>query len=270
MFSSKKCRIIHPIIMAVILILTACANSGTTTAPAGNASANQLPLAEMIFQVTIPTALPENTSLAVDILDEVTGLAFNPTRYQMSAIDPISYYVRVNVPLGAVLKYRYVRISEIATPEYTSLNQPVRYRLYYITGPAIIQDKVAGWIDAPFGGNGGTIKGQVLSGDSNGIPGIYVTIDGMMTYTLGDGSFSISNVPAGSHTLVAYSIDGAYSVFQQGAVIAENATTPAVFQVTPAKYVKVTFDVVVPEGDYTNIPIKVIGSLYQLGNTFQT
>jgi len=101
MFSSKKCRIIHPIIMAVILILTACANSGTTTAPAGNASANQLPLAEMIFQVTIPTALPENTSLAVDILDEVTGLAFNPTRYQMSAIDPISYYVRVNVPLGA-------------------------------------------------------------------------------------------------------------------------------------------------------------------------
>jgi len=39
--------------------------------------------AEVLFEVVIPSSLPENTRMQVEILDDVTGLAFNPTRMDM-------------------------------------------------------------------------------------------------------------------------------------------------------------------------------------------
>jgi hypothetical protein len=250
------------------LLLAGCGKTSSPVQLAGASSETPLPQSEIVFQVSIPEALSENTGLAVETLDEVTGLAFNPTRYQMQSIDPKSYFVRITVPLGAVIKYRYLKLGEIATSEYTSQNSPVRYRLYYVTGPTIVQDSVAAWIDEPFSGATGTLNGQVLSNTNASVPGMYITIDGMGTFTNGDGSFTLSGIPTGNHNIVAYSLDGAYSVFQQGAVIAENATTPASFQVASAKLVNISFDVTVPEGDYTNVPVRIFGNLYQLGNTF--
>lgn len=255
------------LISVLALVLSAC-GTNTPVQVSGMNSDSPLPQAEIIFQVSVPNALPENNFMAIDILDEVTGLAFNPTRYQMQSIDPTSYFVRVTVPLGAVIKYRYLQISNVASLEYSSQNTPIRYRLCLVTGPAIIQDKVAGWIDTPYSGPTGAIEGQILSADNSGVPDIYVTIDGMSTFTGADGKFNISSIPAGSHNIVAYSLDGAYATFQQGAVIAEGAITPAVFQITKNNLVNVMFDVVVPDGDYANVPVRIIGSLLQLGNQF--
>lgn len=256
------------LVMILGLLLAACnVNPATSKLPETSSEAD-LPLTEIIFQVSIPEELPENTGLAVEILDETTGLAFNAERYQLQTIDPKSYFVRVTVPIGAVLKYRFIKLGELATPEYTAQNVPVRYRMYPVPGPAIIQDTVAAWIDTPFSGSTGTLEGQILSSSNSGIPHIFVTIDGMSTFTDENGSYSLSGIPAGTHNLVAYSLDGSFSAFQQGAVIAENATTPASFQMADTKLVNISFDVTVPDGYYTDVPVRIIGSLYQLGNSF--
>ncbi len=251
----------------LVLFVVSCAgnNSGPSTIVSNS---NSIAETEVIFQAKLPSGLPENVGLAVEILDETTGLSFNPTRYQMQSIDPLTYFVRVVVPIGSVLKYRYVKITEIPTPEYSSFNVPIRYRLYSISGPSVIYDSIAAWIDSPFSGPTGTLEGQVIADNNVPVPGILVMIDGLSTLTASDGTFSIDRIPIGEHNLVAYSLDGAYQVFQQGAVIAENALTPAIFQVSESNYVNVTFSVTVPEGDYSGVPIRLIGNLYQFGNTY--
>jgi hypothetical protein len=255
------------VLTIVCAVLSACSGTsgGAVTATSNSSS---IPEAEVILKATLPSPLPENTGLSVELLDEVTGLAFHPTRYQMQSIDPLSYFVRMVVPIGAVLKYRYVKMAEIPTPEYSSSNQPIRYRLASVTGPAVISDTIAGWIDSPFGGATGTLQGQIISSGNVPVPGLMVSIDGLSTITASDGTFEIEKIPVGEHTLVAYSLDGAYEVFQQGAIIANNALTPAVFQVAPSPIVNVTFAVTVPDGDYNKVPIRIMGSLYQFGNTF--
>lgn len=250
------------------LLLAGCSVNPSTNELPGTTSEAALPLTEIIFQVTIPEELSENTGLAVEILDETTGLAFNATRYPLQPIDAKSYFVRVTVPIGAILKYRFLKLGDLPTPEYTALNVPIRYRMYVVPGPAIIQDSVAAWIDTPFTGSTGTLEGQILSPSNSGVPHIYVTIDGISAFTDENGSYSLSNLPVGTHNLVAYSLDGSYSVFQQGALIAENATTPAIFQMSETKLVNISFDVSVPEGYYTDVPVRIVGSLYQLGNSF--
>lgn len=250
------------------ILISGCTGSNAPVQLQGTSSDSPLLMAEIVFHASLPNALPEGTNLGVEVLDEVTGLAFNPIRYQLQQIDPKSYFIRVTAPVGAVLKYRYLELGSIATPEYTSENTPIRYRLFLVTGPAIVQDAIAGWIDKPYSGTMGALSGQILSADNSAIPDIMVSIAGMTAFTDTDGKFSLGNIPTGTQNLVAYSLDGSYAVFQQGAIIADAAITPATFQLTKKPLVNVSFDVTVPDGDYSNVPIRIVGSLAQLGNSF--
>jgi hypothetical protein len=72
----------------------------------------------------------------------------------------------------------------------------------------------------------------------------------------------------GTHNLVAASLNGTFRVFQQGASVAEGATTPAAISVEMAKLVKVTFVAQIPAGEVKGLPVRIIGSSYLLGNTF--
>ncbi len=91
---------------------------------------------------------------------------------------------------------------------------------------------------------------------------------GVISLSSSDGSFLLEGLPAGTHNLVAYSINGKYVPFQQGALVAANSTTPAPLQLPPTHDVNITFVLSVPEEGIKDIPIKIIGNIYSLGNTF--
>jgi hypothetical protein len=251
--------------LLIVIVLTGCnlgtANTGTNT--------SSLAETEVVFQVVLPAAIPGSNGVVLEILDEVTGLAFNPTRYQMQPVTTTTFFVRVNLPLNSVIKYRFSRLDNIATPEYTTDNHPVRYRLFEVSGPVVIQDAVAAWMDQPFSAQTGRLQGQIVDGNGNPVSGMLVSICGVSTTTADDGTYQIENIIPGTYNLVALSPKGAYATFQQGALIAANATTPADFNVSLNPSVNITFVVNLPVMDYSVSRLRLIGSLAQLGNTFQ-
>jgi hypothetical protein len=72
----------------------------------------------------------------------------------------------------------------------------------------------------------------------------------------------------GEQNVVVYATDGSFAPFQQGAIIVSGATTPAYVEVNPSPLVNVTFRVTPPEGTTPGLPVRLIGNIEQLGNTF--
>jgi hypothetical protein len=171
--------------------------------------------------------------------------------------------------MNSVVKYRYIRQGITTVQEHISDGRAVRYRLYHVEGPGLVQDVVSRWTDTEYSGASGRINGKVLDAQSQApIPNILVAAGGAQTFTSADGSFLLEGLPPGTHNLVAYSLDGAYRTYQQGAVVAPESMTPAPLSLIPAPLVNVVFTVIVPPGPYPAIPIRIAGNLQQLGNTF--
>jgi hypothetical protein len=256
-----------------VFILNSCTAVGIgvtpTATPQPAALSTQPTMAEIGFSVQIPAALASDQKLSVEMLDEVTGIALNPQRFTLNAVDETHYSLVIPLQVGSVIKYRYIREGNNTAFEYTTQAQQVRYRLFHIINPAIIQDVVAAWIDKPYTGVTGRIQGRVTNAsDSSPIPAGLVAAGGQQTLTASDGSFMLEGLPPGTHNLVVYSLDGSFSPFQQGATVAENSATPAEIVVNPSEFIKVTFVVQPPDGTPRGIPIRLIGNIYPLGNTF--
>ena len=236
----------------------------TTPSPKDN-----ITQAMVSFNVQIPSDSPIDEQVYMYILDEVTGLALNPTRYEMQSEGENNHTISLPFPVGSVIKYRYARQGSYISTEYTSQKQQVRYRLVVIDGPSEIHDVVSAWSDISFNDQKGRIKGQVIDADNGTpIPGLLVTAGGQHAYSASDGSFLIEGLPPGTHNLVAYSIDGAYKPFQQGALIAPDSTTPAPLRLGSTQLVNIVFTLAVPQDTLPAVPIRIAGNLYQLGNTF--
>ncbi len=203
------------------------------------------------------------------MLDEVTGLSLNILRYSMDRIDNTHYSIRIPVTLGSIIRYRYVRGSNPVSIEYNSQGNQVRYRLYYVNTPGIVKDTISGWADFPYTGGVGRIQGQVTDANTNlPIPNVMVTAGGIQTITSSDGSFILEGLSPGTHNLVAYSIDGSYQPFAQGAMVAIDSTTPTPLQLNPTKKVKISFIAHLPKGISTGALLRLVGNIYPLGNTF--
>ena len=232
--------------------------------------ATPIPEAEITFQVVIPPNTPPDESISINILEEVTGLALNTLTYPMDAIDSQNYGTTLRFTVGSVIKYRYSRHGSTATlQEHTTDGRPTRYRMLHIQGPGSVQDVVSRWTDTGYSGTTGRISGQALDSiTGQPIPNLLITAGGAQALTTSDGSYLIEGLPPGTHNLVAYSLDGAHQVFQQGALVATDSTTPAELRLQPAEFVNVTFDLTVPEGTIPAVPIRIAGNLSQLGNTF--
>jgi len=227
--------------------------------------------AEVVFETTLPALVDENTIVQLEILDEVSCLNFNPTRYDMSLKDEVetTYYVRIPMPIDSVVKYRYVLNSSVINIEKDLSGNDIRYRMVNIDQPMVIEDTVAAWGNSPSLTGKGQISGYIVDATNNApISSVLVTIAGLTTYTAVDGSFTINNVPIGEHMLVAYSPTGEYQVFQQKAIIADATQTPAVFTMQPVLFVNVTFNVSTPSNTIKGAPIRLLGNILQLGNTF--
>ena len=91
--------------------------------------------AETVFQARLFQPLSEGEDLYLETVDEVTGIALNPTRYKMEAIGSAEYSIRMPLAIGSVMRYRYVRGSSQNTIETDSRGNQVLYRLTQVMAP---------------------------------------------------------------------------------------------------------------------------------------
>jgi len=261
-------------IIAASMLLISCQiniQQPTSEYPTLTPTPNKLPpLSKVTFTVNVFEYSPATTSLFLDVLDEVTGLALNPLRIKMNPKGNQSFSVTYNAPFGSIIKYRYVRDLKNSPVEVTTSGTQVRYRLLYLDEKdKYIDDLIAAWADAPYTKLTGRIVGRITKkGSQDGIGGVMISIAGLQTLSDADGTFILEGLPIGTHNLVAYSLDGLYQPFQQGVVIAPESTTPVSFQVVPNKLVKIHFKVHVPKNTPLEAKVRLIGNIYPLGNTF--
>ncbi|MCC6301108.1 MAG: hypothetical protein IT314_17600 [Anaerolineales bacterium] len=244
--------------------------SGATPLPSGP-TATPAPRAEITFTVRLPEPLLPGEELAMTVVDEVTGLAFNSVDYKMQALDATTFSAKLTIPDQAVIRYRYARlIGNTHVFEDTNRDQNIRYRLFYVNGPTQVTDTIGSWTDKAANTISGSISGTVVNADTGApIPDMLVTAGGVQFLTDSVGRFVLTDLRAGAHNLVVYAIDGMYQTFQQGADVAGNSTTPVQVRVKPMPLVNVTFIASVPPGTVgPNVPIRIAGNLLQLGNTF--
>ena len=269
------------IIAAIVLALVgqACTfslfenpiNPGSPTSTPGITipSPTPQPVAQTTFIVTLPEPLQPNETLAIAVMDEVTGLSLNALQYPMSARDSLTYTAVLPVPYNSVIKYRYVRRGDSQVIEDTSLGTVIRYRLHFATAPAEVQDIIADWGDKSYARPTGTILGQVFNSDTgSSLPNLLVSAGGVHYLTDSLGRFELSGLPVGTQQLIAYSLDGMYQPFQQGATVADGRITIVDLRVKPAQLVNVTFMVTIPESTVPGVPVRIAGNILQLGNTF--
>lgn len=237
-----------------------------------------LPETLVSFRVEVPANTPAGETIYLSILDEVTGLALNADLHPMviaqgSSVEeqaPRIYVITLPFKIGAVIKYRYERQGEsLQVAEHLSDGSPVRYRLYHVLGQGTAEDVVSSWTDTLFEAPTGRINGQAVDLDSGEpIPNLLVSAGGAQTITTSDGDFLLEGLPPGVHNLVAYALDGSYKVFQQGARVAAESTTPAQLALERADFIKAVFVAKVPGDTPPVVPLRLAGNLYQLGNTF--
>jgi len=236
--------------------------------PIPGPTATPLPMAQVIFIAALPEPLLEGESLAIAVLDEVTGLALNSVLYPMQPRDTQTYATAMPLALNSVVKYRYIRRANSQIQEDSGTDVAVRYRLYHVTGPGETRDIIAGWIDTTYGGNTGSIEGEVFAENGFPLPNIMVTAGGVQTISDSEGRFSLKGLPAGTHNLIAYALDGTYQTFQQGANVVAGLNTPSKIFLKSVPMVNVTFNVSVPANTLPGAPVRLGGNLFQLGNTF--
>lgn len=244
--------------------------SGGPTQPSGLAapSPTPQPRAQTTFIISIPEPLTGGESLTLSILDEVTGLSFNAVNYPMQAKDSLTYAATVALPVNAVVKYRYIRQASRPILEDSALDAPIRYRLYYVTGPGGTQDIIGSWEDKTYTRPTGGIQGRVTNADTGApVPSLMVTAGGAQSITDSAGRFDLQGLPTGTHNLAAYSLDGTFQPFEQGALVADKLNTTVELKVRAAPLARVTFNVTAPN-DVQGAPIRIAGNLIELGNTF--
>jgi hypothetical protein len=228
--------------------------------------------AEAHFETWLTKPLPTQSSLFLEVIDDVNGWSvLNSMRYPMQPDPsfPLHYQLNYPIPVGSLIKYRYIysQSDGIIHTENVLAKTPFRYRTAFVPNSLTISDTIFGWIDDPYLGPRGTLSGQISSDSGNTVGNLFVTAAGLTTQTASDGSFILTNLPVGEHNLVVYSPNGAYRPFQQRAIIAANAITPAQILVSPQPLVKVIFRVTCPQPT-AGLPIRIISNLEGMGNSF--
>ncbi len=227
------------------------------------------PLAQLTVRVVLPAPLPAGETLALRLLDEVTGLPYHYTDIPLTPHNLQTYTATLSLPIQSVVRYRYVRLGATGREENDVFNRPIRYRLYHVLGPAEIEDHITAWSDQPFTGPTGSLQGVALNAENGApIPNLLVSVAGMQTLTDSGGRFFFPALPVGTHLVVGYALDGGYTTFQQAAVVAEDLITPVEIRVRPTVFVPVVFTVHVPANIVPGAPLYLAGNLLQLGNAF--
>jgi hypothetical protein len=260
-------------IVLALSTLHACAQAPVTDTPITGAyppdKPTQQPTSMIRFVVDVPGDTPTGNGLDIVLLDEVTGLQLNPERYPMRPIDGTHYTATMPFPKDTAIKYRYARAGNLPADEFTSNGKPVRYRLYHVRGQATVNDIVARWSDTQLQRKTGRLYGTIGDGVTGApLQDILIFCGGMQATTRSDGTYAIDGLPAGLHNMVAYTKDGSYLPFQQGALVGESRLTEASFFLPRPHFVNIAFTVSLPPETPEKALVHFAGNLKQLGNTF--
>ncbi len=221
---------------------------------------------QFVLQVT--TSLEQDEGIEIEILDEVTGLPYNPCQYNMTQTNEQEYTTTLSFTEGSVVKYRYIKLSDTIKTEALLDGKPIRYRMYYAKKSGSVTDILQTWTGEHNDIPTGTFSGSILSGEEEQpIADILVSVGGQITMTDANGHFFVENLMPGVHNVLFYAIDGKYRTYQQGANISAGMNTPAKVSLDALPLVNVTFHVSTP-GDALGAPIYMAGNIIQLGNTF--
>lgn len=260
------------VIFVMSLFFSSCAisptiNESELVEPKTMQFVQNLPYTEAKIVLEIPRA--SDNEIVIELVDDITGIELNPTRYVMNKVDNNFYDLILPVKVPSIIKYRFYKNNGLPVYESDSNNNTIEYRLAYITNESTITNLITNWKDEQYDHKYGRAIGQVVNSETNSpIPNALVVISGNRTYTNSLGNFIIEKLPPGKHNLVITSTDGEYQTFQQEAIIGEGLTTQANIGLKSSKFVNVSFIVQPPENNPEQSPIRILGNTYQLGNVF--
>ncbi len=274
---SRSKRILFSFFFLVSFALSSCGSvSLGDIFPNRTTDSSDEVMVDVTFFVQIPLNTPEGEIIYLSTLDEVTGLGVNATAHPLEPAlgnnnldQGLIYQTTITVPQHTIIKYRYTRQNQYAVIEHTQDDEQVRYRMAKADNPLEIRDVVSKWSDTSYyWPEPGRISG-IISDSTTGepVPGMLVIGGGVQAFTTASGSYMLPGLPPGIHNLVVYAPDGTYQEIQQGAEVASQANTEANLTIAPREFVDVTFLVTVPIGTPEN-SVRLVGNLYQLGNTF--
>jgi hypothetical protein len=219
------------------------------------------------FRVQTPPDTDEGSGVALVLLDEVTGFAFNPRTVPMRHEGARIWSVSVEPPYGALQYYRYELIDPPAQ-ERDSSGTPLAARVVWIQPGLQVDDLVPAWADGPIQAATGSVFGRLTDRGGSPLAEQIVSLAGGWAFTDAAGEFSFRRVPAGLQRLTAFSPDGAYHPAQQGVVVTEGGLTPVQLALDPARSVQVSFEVTVPADTAPGGMPRIAGNLQQLGQRF--
>ncbi len=222
------------------------------------------------FIVSVPDDTDSESTVALNLLDEVTGLALNSSVIEMESLGQGKWEARADLPRGRLVFYRYSLRGQGETLEALPNGEAVDYRLFEVTGANTVDDQVSRWLTTSYTRPSGRVHGLVRDQATGlAIPGLMVSVAGMRTWTDSAGAYKFDSVPAGKHMIVYFDPDGNYRLFQQEGIVADGAETPADVQLLPSPRISLTLHVYLPADTPAGAPVRLVGNLLSMGNTFQ-
>lgn len=270
-----KKLIIFLLIMTGLILSGGCAlkisPKGAATRPPEQVFPQKVQAPELVpveFNAELRQSYSPETTLALNVLDEVSGLDYNISQYELTRVSENRYSGTLFLPLGAIIKYRYQSTFPIDQPEAAADGSSVAYRVAVISRNLQINDSISGWPELPYAGTTGKLSGIVSDQQTQKpLADCLVALSGYLTFTDMTGRFFFEHIPEGVHSLTVVSIDGKYQAFQQRANVLSGLSTPAVIALNPLPEVTVKFIVSLPD-EALGAPVRIAGNLSQLGNVY--
>ena len=141
----------------------------------------ELPYTEFEFKLSIPK--PIQSEIVFEMVDDITGIELNPTRYVMEKIDDNHYQLILPVQIPSLIKYRFYKNNGLPIYETNTGNQIIEYRMAYITAPGEINNLLTNWSDEQYAYSYGRISGQAINSETQSpIPNALVVVGGIHGY----------------------------------------------------------------------------------------
>ncbi len=247
--------------VSLALLLSAC------SAQTPQLSSYELPRSvDVTFSALLPQDTPAGEQIFLVLLDDVTGLALNTQPIAMHSTGEQSVGLKISVPQGSLLKYRYMRQGTAGSvSEAAADGAEIQFRAFYVDGPGhVAHDMVAAWTDTHVEQETGQVSGQLTAADGSPLANMVVVAVGLQTRTDAEGRFVLPGLLQGLHNVLAYAPNGDQHTFQQGALVAANNDTPANIELRPSGTATVTFWLTPPADHTAGTPVFLTGNLESL------
>ncbi len=246
-----KLVIIFFLSIIILIILSGCISQNNLD------TVNSLG-ADIKFNVTADAKRCQVTSVSLAVFDPTQNLDIPVQTIPLfvNAVDN-AFQTTLRLPIGSNLYYSYIVNNQL--PEKSLSRGWLTFRAYSVKTHAEIFDSISVWEGCKPVENSGLLEGYITS-NGNPVQGMWVNIAGLWSVSRWDGYFSISDIPAGTHTITLFHPEGKFSSQNSLAEIEAGKTTGATFAITPSKQVQITWIVSLPENISTKETIRFVSN----------